>query len=171
MLRYLLLLCLINPIFGKCFYYYYHYYAFLVASQITKATDVGGSSLIQLYSSPRNLSSVRPGQSVIFTCTTSESLIIAWSSVHYVSESGLQLFFGADNPEGLLKSSPNNVSVANLTMVDGLVLESELHIVVSSKYARSTVTCFNSDQRVNASISFDVGEFNLFILTFFGRLD
>jgi hypothetical protein len=95
---------------------------------------------------------------VIFTCTTSGSQLLAWSSDHYVSESGLQLFFGADDAPGLLKPSPNNASVANLTMVDGLVLESELHIMVSSKYARSTVTCFNNAKRLNASISFDVGE-------------
>ena len=93
-----------------------------------------------------------------FTCTTSGSAILAWSSVHYVSESGLEIFFGSDNTVGLLKLSPNNASVANLTMVDGLVLESELHIMVSSKYARSTVTCFNNAQLVNASISFDVDE-------------
>jgi hypothetical protein len=120
----------------------------------------GSSSLIQLDSSPQNLSNIHPGQSVIFTCTTSRSQLIAWSSDHYVSEGGLQLFFGADNPEGLLKRSPNNASIANLTMVitEGFVLESQLHIMVSPKYARSTVTCFNDDQIVNASISFDVGE-------------
>lgn len=121
------------------------------------STD-GSNSLIQLYSNPQNLSSVHPGQSVIFTCTTSISQIIAWSSAHYISESGLQLFFGSDDTPGLLKRSPNNASIANLTMVDGLVLESELHIMVLSKYARSTVTCLNNDQIVNASISFDVGE-------------
>ena len=116
--------------------------SFLVSS--ASASEIGGSSLIRLYSSPQNLSNVRPGQSVIFTCTTSGSQIIAWSSVHYVSESGLEIFFGSDNTVGLLKLSPNNASVANLTMVDGLVLESELHIMVSSKYARSTVTCLTT---------------------------
>jgi hypothetical protein len=140
---------------------------FLVASGIAR-----GSSLIQLDSNPQNLSSLRPGQPVIFTCITCRSLVIAWSSDHYVSESGLQVFFGADNPVGLLKSSPNNASTANLTRVDGLVLESQLHIVVSFKYTRSSITCFNNDQRVNASISFDVGEkYDLPLFTFIINLN
>ena len=124
------------------------------------ASGIPGSLLIQLHSSPQILSNVRPGQSVIFTCATSQSEILAWGSVHYVSESGLQIFFGTEDTPGLLKQSTNIASVANLTMVDEsrLILESELHITVSSEYARSTVTCFNNGQRVNESISFDVGE-------------
>jgi hypothetical protein len=100
---------------------------------------------------------------VIFTCTLSESPTLAWGSDHYVSDNGLQLFFGADDTGGLLKSSPNNASIANLTMVNGLTLESQLLIVVSADYARSTVTCFNN-VGVNASICFDVmGENSIFL--------
>ena len=132
---------------------------FLWLQQVPVRLEAARSSM-QLYSIPQNLSSVQPGESVTFTRTTSGSPILVWSSIHYVSESGLQLFFGSEDTVGLLKHSPNNASVANLTMVDGLVLESELHIIVSSKYTRyrSTVTCFNNAQLVNASISFDVGE-------------
>ena len=116
------------------------------------------SSVMQLTSNPQDLSNIHPGDSVIFTCTTSGSAIQQWSSVDYVGDSGQLLFFGADDTPGTEQRTPNNVSIANLTMVtsNGLVLESQLRITVSSDYPISNVTCINDSQRVNVTICFSV---------------
>ena len=118
----------------------------------------GSSSSVQLSSNPQNLSNIRPRETVVFTCRTTGSAIQQWSSIHYVSNDGRLLFIAADNTPGTPQRSPNNVSVATLTMVSGLTLESELRITVSADYPSSDVTCINFAQQVNASICFNVGK-------------
>ena len=92
---------------------------------------------------------------------TNRSLTISWSSDHYISGSGVQLFFvlGQDT-QGTTKPSPNNASFANLTRANNETFElvSQLHINVSAKYNTSTVICYNNAQDVNASITFSVGK-------------
>ena len=114
------------------------------------------SSFVQLTSNPQNLFTLRPGDSVTFTCTTLGSALQQWSSVQYVGGNGQLLFFGTDGMPGMEQRTPNNVSVANLTMVNGLMLESQLHIIVSADYPTSNVTCINHSQRVNVTICFSV---------------
>lgn len=93
---------------------------------------------------------------MIFTCMTSGSIIQQWSSVHYVGDGGRLLFFGIDDIPGTEQRTPNNVSVANLTIVNGLMLESELRIIISADYPTSNVTCINDARQVNATICFSV---------------
>lgn len=126
----------------------------LFSSEICSAQS--DSSLVQLTSNPQDLSNIRPGDSVTFTCTTLGSALQQWSSVHYVGDNGQLLFFGADGMPGMEQRTPNNVSVANLTMVNGLMLESQLYITVSADYPTSNVTCINQSQRVNVTICFSV---------------
>ena len=123
-----------------------------------------GSSLIRLCSSVQNVSIVCPGQTLIFTCVTVRSRSIAWSSDEYVSGSGNQLFFGVGERLGLTKPSPaNNASFAQLTGVNDsdtgmIVLESQLHIVVSNKYNSSEIICYNNAHGLNETINFNVGK-------------
>ena len=93
---------------------------------------------------------------MIFTCTTSESPIQRWDSVDYVGDNGRLLFFGRDDVPGTEKCTPNNVSVASLSVVNDLMLESQLHIIISADYSTSNVTCINDAQQVNATICFSV---------------
>ena len=117
---------------------------------------------IQLSSIPQNLSSVSRGQSLIFTCVTTGSTIIAWSSEEYLARGGTQLSFLSIDPLGTIMTSSISASFANLTMVDtansDTVLESQLHIMNVS--VMSMVICYNNDQGVNASITFSVGKSN-----------
>jgi hypothetical protein len=121
--------------------------------------DAGNSSsLVQLSSNPQNLSNIRPGDTVVFTCRTTSSAIQQWSSIHYVGDGGRLLSFAEDNMAGREERTPNNVSVATLTMVDDISLESELRITVSAGYPTSNVTCINEAQQVSATICFSVGK-------------
>jgi hypothetical protein len=95
---------------------------------------------------------------VVFTCLVTSSGIQQWSSVDYVGDSEQLLFSRANDTLGTEKRTPNDVSVATLTMVDEISLESELHITVSADYPTSNVTCINVERRVSATICFSVGK-------------
>ena len=75
-----------------------------------------------------------------------------------MGDGGRVLFFGVDDTLGSDKRTPNNVSVANLTLVNGLVLETQLHITISADYPTSNVTCINDARRMSATICFNVGK-------------
>ena len=116
------------------------------------------NSPIQLDSTPQNLSTVISGQSLIFTCMTTGSTIIAWSSIEYINRGGSQLTFLSINNPGMIKSISNSGNFAILTKVDraNQVLKSQLHLV--NVTVMSTVICYNNDQGVNATITFSVGK-------------
>ena len=121
------------------------------------------SSFVQLCSTPQNISLVCPGQSVTFTCMTVGSTILAWSSSHYISDTGAQLFFASDESLNSSKPSPNGASIANLTMVNTsnlsmIILESQLQFYVSEEYNASQIICSNNANGVNVTISFTVGK-------------
>ena len=128
----------------------------LFSSEICSAQSV--RSFVQLTSNPQDLTNIRPGDSIVFTCITSGSSLQWWKSVHYVANNGELLAFGTDEMAGTKKRTPNNVSEANLIVVtsNGLVLESQLNITVSADYPTSNVTCINNSLNVTATICFSV---------------
>ena len=95
-----------------------------------------------------------PGVGVTFTCETRGSPIIAWTSDQYIEVGGTQLEFGAIASVGDVVRSPvYSDTVATLTvngMIDGeQVLESTLHIVTSSQFPTSSVTCIHIGTRTS----------------------
>ena len=103
---------------------------------------------------------MNPGESVVLTCRTTGSTIIAWSSLEYIDRDGFQLSFLSINDPGTIKNISNSGNFATLTVNDRVneVLESQLHLM--NVTVMSTVICYNNDQGVNASItlSFRVGK-------------
>ena len=67
-----------------------------------------------------------PGQEVAFTCTTSGSLVIAWSNNEYIGRNGRQIEFASTDVVGTRITSMINANTfAELTMIEGgLVTES-----------------------------------------------
>ena len=73
------------------------------------------------------------------------------------------MFLTSRETVGTRKPSPNGTSYANLTKVNAtdqtmIVLESQLHIVVSDQYNSSQITCFNTGSGTNVSINVNVGK-------------
>jgi hypothetical protein len=109
---------------------------------------------------------VNPGESFTFTCETTGSTIIAWSSEELVGKGRFQISFLSIEDPGFIQycQVPNNASFANLTMVGedlngNRVLESRLHIInVSATYDAATVVCHNRAQGLNKSITFSIGK-------------
>ena len=99
-----------------------------------------------------------PGDVVNITCVTRTSSILAWTSDEYIEKGGTQLVFATFNNVGDRKSSPiNNNTFATLTakFYEGTVpvLESQLHIIVSSTTTSSTVTCLHITYGTSTAIS------------------
>ena len=129
----------------------------------TSTSNCEGSSVdVQLCSSPQDISQVCPGQPVILTCTTVGSQFLAWSSPHYVSESGFPLFFSdSEDMVGTTRPSPNGASIGILTKVNSsgpIMLESQLHFNVSDQYSSSQIVCINTANGVNVTTTFIVGK-------------
>jgi hypothetical protein len=118
-------------------------------------------------SSPQYLSQnaiVCPGISLTFTCTTNGSSSLAWISDHYIGEMGAELVF-TSGEIGSNKTSPNGASFAILTKVNTsnlrmIMLESQLHIVVSDQYSSSQIICSNTGSATNVPINFNVGKYH-----------
>ena len=88
---------------------------------------------------------------------------LAWISEQYVSDMGAELFFTFRETAPLTKTSPNGASSANLTKVNAsdqtmIMLESQLHIVVSNEYSSSQIVCSNTGSGTNVPINFNVGK-------------
>lgn len=117
---------------------------------------------VQLCSSQQDISQVCPGQPLIFICTIVGSPLLLWSSPHYISESGVQLFFSAsEDAVGTTKAFRNGASIGTLTKVnlsDPIILESQLHINVLDQYSTSQIVCINAASGVNATITFNIGK-------------
>ena len=105
---------------------------------------------------------VCPGEPLTFVCTTFGSPFLAWSSPHYVSESGSPLFFSASaDMVGTTRSSLIGASIGSLTKVnssDPIILESQLHFNVSDQYSTSQIICISTANGVNATTTFNVGK-------------
>ena len=134
-----------------------------VTRPATSTSNCEGNSVdVQLCSSPQDVSQVCPGQPLKFVCTTVGSPFLAWSSPHYVSESGSTLFFSdSEDTVGTTKPSLNGASIGNLTKVnssDPIILESQLHFNVSDQYGTSQIICINTANGVNATKTFIVGK-------------
>ena len=74
---------------------------------------------------------------------------------------GIQLEFLILNMPGETQNSTmESGTFAILTMANRsqLVLESQLHIMVSAKYMMSTIVCHNNAHGVNKSITFSLGK-------------
>ena len=97
-----------------------------------------------------------PGQEIIFTCVTNGSVVVAWSSNEYIGTGGLQLEFTSRDSVGRrITSSSNPSTFAELTMrAEGLVTESQLHIIVSRDIPMATVTCSDVSGGSTTFISF-----------------
>ncbi len=125
----------------------------------------GSTTDTLLCSSPQNLSQnavVCPGMSLTFICTTNGSSSLAWISDQYISDTGAELFFTSGEIRHN-KTSPNGASFANLTKVNAsditmIMLESQLHIVVSGQYNLSQIICSNTGSGMNVPINFNVGK-------------
>ena len=114
---------------------------------------------VQLCGDLPQASFVCPGEPVTFTCMTVGSPFLAWSSYHYVSETGSSLFFSSlEDMVGTTRTSLNGASISNLTNVDNNVLESTLYFHVSDQYSTSQIICINTASGVNATINFNVGK-------------
>ena len=107
-----------------------------------------------------------PGQLLTFTCETTGSRTIAWSSEEYVGRGGFQLSFLSIEMVGEMKRSTDGANFENLTMVDpvNLVLESQLHINVLSTFSMFTVTCYNNAHAVNESITVNLSRGKIIII-------
>ena len=76
---------------------------------------------------------------------------------------GADLFFSFREMVGNSKPSPNGASFANLTVVNAsdltmIILESQLHIVVSDQYNSSQIMCSNIASGRDVTLNFNVGK-------------
>lgn len=91
------------------------------------------------------------------------SLSLGWISHQYIGEMGAEISFSFRDVVGTSDRSPNGASFANLTNVDNsditmIVLESQLHIMVSDAYNASQIICSNTGSGTDVSINFNVGK-------------
>ena len=141
---------------------------FMIGFNLAIPSCEGSATDIQLCSSPLNLTQdaiVCPGIALTFTCTTVGSTSLVWTSDHYISGMGADIFFSSREMVGSNKTSPNRASFANLTNINVsdltmITLESQLHIVVSDQYNSSRIVCSNTGSGTSVPIDFNVGKKN-----------
>ena len=88
---------------------------------------------------------VCPGNMILFTCTTTGSSTLAWSSEDYIG-SGRQLQFRSIDDNGTVEISPfNPETIATLTAVNtnGPILMSILRIISRPTTPNISVSCTN----------------------------
>ena len=100
------------------------------------------------------------GDSVIFTCTTKGSQLLAWSSIEYINGdlNRKRIVFSSDQMTGTL-SIPNDYTSAQLTNVhDDVngrpVIESQLNITIQKTTQNSSISCHHVGSGLNETISF-----------------
>ena len=98
-----------------------------------------------------------PNQEVLFTCETSGSLVMAWSSLQYIGPNGVRLeLIAADGVGHEVRSVVNSDTVATLTRINGHeVLASELRIIVQGNFRNASVFCIDAGVGMS-HISFQV---------------
>ena len=105
----------------------------------------GVLSVVSLTSNPSTKEPICPGETIEFTCTTTGSSRLVWTSDDYIGVSS-QFEFRSIDDIGTTKTSPSNPdTIANLTSVDGeiILLTSILQIVTTSTIRSSTITCIS----------------------------
>ena len=106
-------------------------------------------SQVELTSNTSTTQPICPERTVIFTCTTTDSSTLRWTSDEYIGQSN-QYEFLSFQSVGTIESTPPHDAVANLTAntvnSDGMVvLTSTLQINTSSAIPSSRITCINGD--------------------------
>ena len=100
-------------------------------------------SAVSLTSIPSTVQPICPGEMIEFTCTTTGSSRLSWTSDEYIGVNR-QLEFRSIDTIGSIQSSPSNPdTIANLTSVDGDILTSTLQIATTSTIPSSTITCIS----------------------------
>jgi hypothetical protein len=100
-----------------------------------------------------------PGREVIFTCTTRDTAILAWTSNEYI---GNRLEFNSrDSFDEIRRGSIDSNTMAtfiNRTLENGsiLVLVSQLRIIVSSNSLNPSVTCIHNRDNLPDTFNFQV---------------
>ena len=108
-----------------------------------------------------NMQTITVGDALIITCVTSSSAVLAWSSIEYIGNTRLE--FSYLNATGsILNSTKEFGTFANLTHVNtsnsDVILESQLHTMVSADYSHFNVTCHNTGNDELESLMLLVGK-------------
>ena len=100
--------------------------------------------------------SVRPGDNVTFTCTTTGSSIIAWSSDEYIGTGGLRLEVSAVTHRDNSQISPATaILLYNSEGTGAIVLTSALSLIAKG-IPYISVTCINTGREINSTIRLNV---------------
>ena len=99
-----------------------------------------------------------PGQSITFTCVTSDSDILQWSSSQYIGTGDIRLELYPDGDVDLEPSNANQHTFArrlsNTSNNEPPVIVSELHLIASLQHPVTTITCAKNGHGQNESITF-----------------
>ena len=101
---------------------------------------------------------VCPGDVIIFTCETTGSSILAWSSIEYIGDGGAQLDFTFDETEGRVStSSINSDVIATLISASDQprMISSTLRIIALPGISSFSVTCIHRTDQINETIRFE----------------
>ena len=108
----------------------------------------GVVSDVALTSIPSTTQPICPGKTIEFTCTTTGSSILLWTSDDYI---GVNSHFGFRSIDSIgttrnTIANADTIAIANLTAIDGGILTSTLRIVATPvpTIRSSTITCINS---------------------------
>ena len=87
------------------------------------------------------------GNTILFTCTTTGSSTLAWSSEDYIG-SGRQLQFRSIDDNGTAKNSPSNpettATLIAITTGMPIILTSVLHIIPRPTTPNISISCTNA---------------------------
>ena len=99
-----------------------------------------------------SMEQVCPGNTIIFTCTTTGSSLLAWISKEYIGSGSQIEFRSVIDPVGTIRNSTSNPeTVANLTAINNDVLTSTLRIKTGSTTSNVSVSCINAGGMTNIS--------------------
>ena len=102
-----------------------------------------------------------PEEEITFTCVTTGSTIISWTSKWYIDPGGAQLQLSTISSRGETRNSTFNLNTtATLTNkwneAEIPVLESQLRIITSTNYPNLSVTCINDDYGTTNTTTFQI---------------
>ena len=108
-----------------------------------------------------NMQTITVGDTLIATCITSSSAVLAWSSIEYIGDKRLEFSF-VNATGSILNSTKEFGTFASLTHVNrsnsDVILESQLHIMVSADYSQFNITCHNTGNDKLESLMLLVGK-------------
>ena len=100
-------------------------------------------------------------ETVVFTCVTTESNHMGWSSEQYIGTGGRRLEFISANPVGSTKSL-GQAEATLISFSDGVIV-SQLQITVRSTFPNASVQCQNIGADRMTSITFRLAGMYSFI--------